>query len=58
MKKQHGSMIRFALVRLGSLMEKVSKLESYQHMKRWKKRYMLIWIWLKFLQKLGRLFVV
>ena len=44
MKKQHGSMIRFELVRLGALMEKVSKLELYQHMKRWKKRYMLIWI--------------
>ena len=43
MKKQHGSMIRFVLVRLGSLMEKVSKLESYQQMKRWKKRYMLMW---------------
>jgi len=44
MKKQHGSMIGFVLVRLGSLMEKVSKLESYQQMKLWKKRYMLIWI--------------
>ena len=44
MKKQHGSMIRFVLVRLGSLMVKVSKLESYQQMMRWKKRYMPIWI--------------